>query len=358
VDLLVANNLDFLQLIDRDGHPTGAAELDDALVERLPDLYGAMVATREVDEEMINLQRQGQLSLYPSARGQEAAQIGCAAALRSTDWLFPQYREIGVFLQRGIEPGGIGLAWRGTWHGGFGFLERFVAPMSVPIGTQALHAVGAAMASKWLDDEGVTVAFFGDGAISEGDVHEAFNLAAVKQSPCIFFVQNNQWAISTPISEQMRATSISLKGVGYGMPAVRVDGNDVAACFAAVSEAATRARDGGGPTLIEAVTYRLGAHTTADDATRYRDDAEVKMWEAQDPILRIQRFLESCGKWSEEFEEQVHTRTVELRRQLRETVVDAPDVSPLEVFEFVYTEMPLDLIAQRTQLAQELGIDI
>src|SRR5690606_38256846 len=161
-------------------------------------------------------------ALFPSSRGQEAAQVGCAAALRDTDWLFPQYRELGVYLSRGIPPAGVGLMWRGAWHGGSGFMDRCVAPMSIPVGTQAAHAVGAAMASTRLGDGGVTVAFVGDGATSVGDVHEALNLAAVENAPCLFFVQNNGWAISVPFSAQSKAPSIAHKGAGYGMSAVRV----------------------------------------------------------------------------------------------------------------------------------------
>ena len=357
MDTLTENELQFLQFIDDNGVPVRALERDKSLLNVLPGMYATMVATRQVDEEMINLQRQGQLALYPSARGQEGAQVGCATALRETDWLFPQYREIGVFLQRGIDIRGIGLAWRGTWHGGYGFLERAVAPMSIPIGTQALHAVGAAMASKWLDDGGVTVAFIGDGATSEGDVHEAMNLAAVKKSPCIFFVQNNQWAISTPLSDQTAAPSLASKGIGYGMPAIRVDGNDVIACYVAVSEAAARARSGEGPTLIEAVTYRLGAHTTADDPSRYRDDAEVSSWEARDPMARVRTVLETSGLWHDDLEVAALASAAELRRRLREAVVDAPDPSPLEVFDHVFTQPTAELESQRQSLAAELALD-
>ena len=261
VDLAPDYDLDQpLQLVAPDGTFHAAAGLDPAeLDDQLPALYTTMFATRELDEEFVNLQRQGQLALFPSCRGQEAAQVGCATALRDTDWLFPQYRELGVFLVRGIDPGGIGLAWRGTWHGGLGFVERCVAPMSIPIGTHSLHAVGAAMASSWLGDDGVTVAFIGDGATSEGDVHEALNLAAVQDAPCVFYVQNNGWAISTPLEDQFRAPTLVRKAVGYGMPGVRVDGNDVVACHLVVREAVARARAGEGPTFIEAVTYRMGA---------------------------------------------------------------------------------------------------
>src|ERR1700728_3490262 len=354
--LLQAVDLQPLQLIGPGGAPAG----DLSRLVSIPDselvaLYELMATTRALDEEFINLQRQGQLALFPSCRGQEAAQIGCAAALRDTDWLFPQYRELGCFLYRGIDPGGIGAMWRGTAHGGHGLVERAVAPISIPIGTHALHAVGAAMASRWLGDEGVAVALIGDGATSEGDVHEAMNLAAVEKAPCLFYVQNNHWAISTPLADQMRAPSIAHKGVGYGMPGVRVDGNDVLACLLVVEEAAARARAGEGPTLVEAVTYRIGAHTTSDDPTRYRDDAEVAHWSARDPIARCRAHLEHTGRWDDAIEEQARQRAAALRTRLRESVFDAPDPSPLEVFDHVFEHPTDELAKQRATLAAELA---
>jgi 2-oxoisovalerate dehydrogenase E1 component alpha subunit len=355
MELVVADHAGMVQLVDDDGSPVSGGRFDPTpAVERLPALYETMVVTREVDEELVNLQRQGQLALFPSCRGQEAAQVGCVAALRETDWLFPQYRELGVFLQRGIDPAAVGLMWRGTRHGASGFLEHAVAPMSIPIGTQALHAVGAAMASKWLRDGGIAVAFVGDGAMSEGDTHEAMNLAAVRQAPCLFFVQNNQWAISTPAREQTRATTLALKADGYGMPGIRVDGNDVLACLLVVEEAVARARDGNGPTLIEAVTYRMGAHTTSDDPSRYRDDAEVEAWAARDPIARCRTHLQRLGRLDDCLEDRVRSRASTLRTRLRDAVVDAPDPSPLTLFDHVYVESPTDLIRQAAMLAEEL----
>ena len=191
----------------------------------------------------------------------------------------------------------MGAVWRGTWHGGLGFTKKCVAPIAIPIGTHGLHAVGAAMAAQRLGEDSVTLAFLGDGATSEGDAHEALNFAAVFKAPCVFFVQNNQWAISTPISRQMAAPSIAHRAIGYGMPGIRVDGNDVLACYAVTAEAAARAREGGGPTLIEAITYRMGPHTTSDDPTRYRPADEVDHWLTLDPIARYRTYLQSreCG---------------------------------------------------------------
>jgi 2-oxoisovalerate dehydrogenase E1 component alpha subunit len=344
-----------LRFVAPDGAPVGRGAADAPIAaDRLVWLYETMVVTRELDEEFVNLQRQGQLALFPSCRGQEAAQVGCAAALRDSDWLFPQYRELGSFVVRGIEPEGIGLMWRGTWHGGLGFLERAVAPMSIPVGTHALHAVGAALASRLLGDDGVAVAFVGDGATSVGDVHEALNMAAVQQAPCLFYVQNNQWAISVPLEDQMRAPSIAHRAIGYGMPGVRVDGNDVLACLSVVAEAAQRARDGGGPTLIEAVTYRLGPHTTSDDPARYRSDAEVTAWEALDPIPRFRAYLERLGIWDPSIAEAATARAQSLRRALRDGVFDAPDPDPAELFEHTFTSPTPGLVAQRAELFAEL----
>jgi pyruvate dehydrogenase E1 component alpha subunit len=314
-----------------------------------------MVVTRDLDTEFVHLQRQGELALYASCRGQEAAQVGAAACLRKTDWLFPQYREIGAFLLRGISPAQMAAVWRGKWHGGLGFTAKCCAPISIPIGTQGLHAVGAAMAAQRLGEDSVTVVFLGDGATSEGDVHEAMNLAAVYRVPCVFFVQNNQWAISVPIERQVAGPSIAHRAAGYGMPGVRVDGNDVLACFTVMSEAAARARGGGGPTLIEAVTYRLGPHTTSDDPSRYRDPAEVQRWQALDPIPRYRTYLERAGVWTDRLEERVAARSKRLRAELRDAVVGAPDVDVAEVFDTVYHDITPDLVAQRDQLRAELA---
>jgi pyruvate dehydrogenase E1 component alpha subunit len=230
-----------------------------------------------------------------------------------------------------------------------------VAPIAIPIGTQGLHAVGAAMAAQRLGEDSVTVAFLGDGATSAGDTHEALNLAAVFKAPCVFFVQNNQWAISVPVSHQMAAPSIAHRAIGYGMPGVRVDGNDVLACYAVMDEAAARARAGQGPTLIEAITYRVGPHTTSDDPTRYRSDEEVQRWLARDPVARYRTYLESVGVWSERLEQRVSTRSKRLRAELRDGIVGAPDVDPAEIFDTVYADITPNLVQQRNELVAELA---
>ena len=349
-------NVEPIQLVAPDGSPTPEARYRrDLPPETLAWLYESMVATRELDTEFINLQRQGELALFASCRGQEAAQIGATACLRKTDWLFPQYREIGAFLLRGITPAQMAAVWRGRWHGGLGFTKKCCAPISIQIGTQGLHAVGAAMAAQRLGEDSVTVAFLGDGATSEGDSHEALNLAAVFNVPCVFFVQNNQWAISTPVRHQQAGPSIAHRAIGYGMPGIRVDGNDVLACYAVMSEAAARARGGGGPTLIEAVTYRMGPHTTSDDPTRYRDDDEVERWRARDPIARYRTYLQSAGVWTERLEQRVAARSARLRSELRDAAINDPDIDVAEMFDTVYHDITPELARQRDQLAAELA---
>lgn len=348
-------DLEPVRLVRPDGSPTPETRYSRELPpETLAWLYEMMVVTRDLDGEYINLQRQGELALFASCRGQEAAQIGAAACLRKTDWLFPQYREIGAFLLRGITPAQMGAVWRGRWHGGLQFTNKCVAPIAIPIGTHGLHAVGAAMAAQRLGEDSVTVAFLGDGATSEGDAHEALNLAAVFGAPCVFFIQNNQWAISVPVSQQLAGPSIAHRAIGYGMPGIRVDGNDVLACYAVMAEAAERARSGGGPTLIEAITYRMGPHTTSDDPTRYRSEQEVEHWRAFDPIDRYRTYLQSVGVWTERLEERVAAKSKRLRTELREQVTDEPDIDITEMFDAVYAEITPNLAEQRAQLVAEL----
>src|ERR1700676_4984443 len=355
-DVPLAVDLEPVQLVAPDGAPTSEDRYTrDLPPETLSWLYELMVVTRDLDSEFINLQRQGELALFASCRGQEAAQIGAAACLRKTDWLFPQYREIGVFLLRGITPAQMGAVWRGKWHGGLGFTERCCAPISIQIGTHGLHAVGAAMGAQRLGADSVTVGLLGHGATSEGDAHEALNFAAVFKAPCVFFVQNNQWAISVPISHQMAAPSIAHRAIGYGMPGIRVDGNDVLACYAVTAQAAQRAREGGGPTLVEAVTYRMGPHTTSDDPTRYRSDEEVAHWAALDPIPRYRNYLRHVGVWTERLDERVRAKSARMRTELRDAVVEAPDIAVTEMFDTTYADITPELVEQRQQLLTELA---
>src|ERR687887_1239360 len=283
-------------------HGTYKADLTD---EQLRDLYVKLVVVRRIDVEGNNLQRQGQLGIWAPCLGQEAAQVGSAAALRPQDFVFPSYREHGVlYVRGGMDVLSVLELFRGASLSGWNPQERNTALYAIPIGTHVLHAVGYAIGAKWDGAEVCAVAYFGDGATSEGDTNEAFNFAAVNAAPVVFFCQNNQWAISVPLSKQM-ASPIWRRSFGFGFPGVQVDGNDVLAVYAVTKAAADRARDGGGPSLVEAITYRLGAHTTTDDPPRYPTRDELDMWMAREPIGRYRAFLEKAGLWSDDLDGEV-----------------------------------------------------
>ncbi|MEX2325010.1 MAG: pyruvate dehydrogenase (acetyl-transferring) E1 component subunit alpha [Nitriliruptoraceae bacterium] len=345
-----------VQLLQPDGvlreHPEFAPVSDPQL---LRSMLRHMVVTRQVDQEAINLQRQGQLAVYASCRGQEAAQVGSALALADGDWIFPSYREIGAAITRGIDPTGLMHMYRGTWLADHDpYAERF-GLMTIPIATQVLHATGFAMGTAMDGKDVVTVAYFGDGATSEGDAHEAMTFAGVFNAPVVFFVQNNQWAISVPVERQTAAPSLAHKAVGYGIVGRRCDGNDVLATYAVMSEAVERARSGGGPTLIEAMTYRMESHTTSDDANRYRGEDEVAAAAARDPIDRFQAFLARSGVIDDEFAASVAGEAAARSQQVRDAVYDAPHGDPTELFDHVYVDPNGHFAGQREQLARELA---
>ncbi|MDQ3931981.1 MAG: pyruvate dehydrogenase (acetyl-transferring) E1 component subunit alpha [Actinomycetota bacterium] len=317
-------------------------------------LYRYLVVARSVDKEAMNLQRQGQLAVYPSHLGQEAAQVGSAFAMADQDWAFTSYREIAVAIVRGVDPVSILHFFRGTWLSHHDPYEHNFAPMTISIGTQCPHAVGFAMGAKLDGAPIVTLAYFGDGATSEGDTHEALNFAGVFQAPCVFLCQNNQYAISVPLSQQTRAPSIAHKAVGYGIPGLRCDGNDVLAAYAAAKKAVERARVGGGPTLVEAVTYRVEAHTTSDDPNRYRSEEEREYWATFDPIIRMETFLKDRELWSDEFAAAADDEARECAARVRADIYDAPHGDPLELFDHVYVDPPHDYERQRAQLRAEL----
>lgn len=331
-----------------DGFPLDLKEQD------LRDLYRYMVLARRVDKQAINLQRQGQLGVYASLLGQEAAQVGSAYALDEPDWVFPSYREMGAALVRGVDPGRILHLFRGTWLSDHDPYETHFSLLSIPIGTQALHAAGFAMGAKLDGAQIVTMSYFGDGATSEGDPHEAMNFAAVFDAPCVFVVQNNQYAISVPLSRQTKAPTIAHKAVGYGMPGYRVDGNDVLATYAVTRAAVDRARRGDGPALVEAVTYRMEAHTTADDPTRYRTPEELAEWQARDPIARFETYLEREGLLDDDFRSAIDNEAQAYATRMREEVYDAEHGDPLELFDHVYADPPPSYAEQRAMLAREL----
>src|SRR5215475_4862903 len=262
---------------------------DDALLA----LHRKMVLARRFDTQATALTRQGRLAVYPSARGQEAGEVGAVLALRPQDWLFPTYRDTMAVVCRGLDPVEVLSLLRGDWHCGYDPYEYRVAPQCTPLATNTPHAVGLAYAARLKKQDQFALALLGDGATSEGDTHEALNFAAVWKAPVVFLIQNNGYAISVPLARQTAAPTLAAKGIGYGVPSLLIDGNDAAAVYAAARAGVERAAAGGGPTLIEAVTYRIEAHTNADDSTRYRTDAEVRAWLERDPIARLAAYLKA-----------------------------------------------------------------
>ncbi|WEH39045.1 pyruvate dehydrogenase (acetyl-transferring) E1 component subunit alpha [Streptomyces sp. AM 2-1-1] len=305
--------------------------------DQLRSLYRDMVLTRRIDAEAVTLQRQGELALWPSLLGQEAAQIGSGRAARDDDRIFPSYREHGVAFVRDVDPVHLLTLFRGAGHGSWDPAEHNFHTYTLVIGSQVLHATGYAMGVAKDGADAAVIAYFGDGATSQGDVAEAFNFAAVYDAPVVFFCQNNQWAISESNERQSRVP-LHQRARGFGFPGVRVDGNDVLACLAVTRAALDHARSGRGPMLIEAYTYRMGAHTTSDDPTRYRDSAEVAEWEAKDPILRLGRHLRSEGLADEAYFAALATESEALGKRVRDLVRTMPDPPHAEMFRHVYAD--------------------
>jgi 2-oxoisovalerate dehydrogenase E1 component alpha subunit len=321
---------------ERVSHPEYDPWVQDISEEQLCSLYEDLVVTRRIDTEATALQRQGELGLWPPMLGQEAAQIGSVRALRDDDFVFTSYRENGVAYCRGVKLTDILRVWRGNASGGW---DPYTVNMSTPqiiIGSQTLHATGYAMGIQNDGADSVAITYFGDGATSEGDVNEAMVFAASFQVPLVFFCQNNHWAISEPVRLQSHV-QIADRPVGFGIPSMRVDGNDVLAVMAATRVALDRARRGGGPTFIEAVTYRMGPHTTADDPTRYRDPNELEDWAQKDPIRRVKALLERKGLLTPELETAVQQKADAVAREMRTGCTTMPDPEPLDVFKHVYS---------------------
>jgi pyruvate dehydrogenase E1 component alpha subunit len=325
-----------LALLDEDGRLS--PEAGEIAVAQVVGLYEAMVRTRLFDERAFLLQREGRIGTYAPSLGQEAAQIGSAAGLEEGDWVVPSYRENGVLLARGVPMENILLYWGGDSRGMELPKRLRILPYCIPVGTQVPHAVGLALAMRYRGERAVVACYFGDGATSTGDFHEGLTFAGVTRAPVVFFCQNNQWAISVPRQRQCAAETLAQKALGYGIDGLQVDGNDVLACLFAMRDAAARARSGKGPTLIEAVTYRLGDHTTADDASRYRDPAEVEWWRRRDPLLRVRRFLERAGAWDDAREAALHDRC---HREIDDAIRRAeslPPLDPADLGRFTYPE--------------------
>jgi pyruvate dehydrogenase E1 component alpha subunit len=325
--------------------------LDDQQVRQM---YRQMLLLRLYDRKAVSLQRQGRLGTYAQMEGQEASLVASTYPLQPQDWMVTSYRETGAMWLHGVPLQLLSLYWMGNEFGSHMPEGVRVLPISIPVGSHPLHAVGLAYASKYRREESIAITYFGDGATSEGDVHEAFNLAGVFSVPCVFFCQNNQYAISVPRHQQTASATIAQKALAYGFPGILVDGNDIFAVYAVTREAVERARRGHGPTLIESYTYRMAPHTTADDPTKYRDEAEREEWRPRDPLLRVQRYLHSRGQWSEAWEEQlVEACTTEVEQAMAEAAAVSPP-PPQDMFRSMYATMTPQLRDQEAELLTSL----
>lgn len=342
-----------LEILDKDG-VVDEPLMPDLSDSKLAGLYRSMVLMRKFDEKALSLQRQGRMGTFGSLRGQEAAQAGLALAMAPQDWLVPSFREHGVMLLRGIPGHLIYAFWKGDERGSLFPEGTRCLPPAIPVASQLPHAVGLGMALDLKNEDAVAVGCAGDGASSEGDFHEALNFAGVFKAKTVFFIQNNQWAISVPFKKQTAAASIAQRSHGYGIAGIQVDGNDVLAVYTASKDALDRARSGGGSTLIEALTYRMESHTTADDAVRYRPKDEVEYWAARDPVARMRTFLVSRKLWNDKKEtaliEEVSASVEEDVRRLEAM----PPPSPSDMFDSMYAQLPPNLQRQREALLREV----
>lgn len=330
-----------VQLVQPDGRRVHDREywglVADVTGADLLALYTDMVVARRIDTEATALQRQGELGLWAPLLGQEAAQVGSARALDRADYVFTSYREHAVAYCRGVPVEKLTALWRGTAHAGWDPTEYGITNPAIIVGAQGLHATGYAMGTRFDGVDAATVAYFGDGATSEGDISEALSFSVAFGAGVVFFCQNNHWAISEPVSLQT-PVPLATRAAGFGMPAIRVDGNDVLAVLAVTRAAAHRARTGGGPTFVEAMTYRMGPHTTSDDPTRYRPGAERDVWSARDPLLRLERLLERESVLTDETRARVAATADDVAARLRAATVGAPDPDPATLLDHVYAE--------------------
>ncbi|MBZ9752934.1 pyruvate dehydrogenase (acetyl-transferring) E1 component subunit alpha [Deinococcus sp. HMF7604] len=317
------------------------------------ELYRQMRRARHFDERGWVLYRQGRLGVFPPFGGMEASQVGTAAALTKNDWLFPTYRDTGAALTLGLPIARTLAYWRTSPHGWHMPADLKVLPFYIPIATQYPQAVGAALAERRKGTRNVAMAFIGDGGSSEGDFHEALNFAGALNAPCVFILQNNGWAISVPTRTQTKATDLSRRADGYGIPGVRVDGNDALATYHVTAEAVARARNGEGPTLIETVTYRVKPHTVADDPSRYRTEAELEGWDAKDPVLRLRTHLLNEGLLTEESEAALLAEVAAEFEAALQEADSYPEPTPAEILDHVFAEPTPQLQKQREQILAE-----
>ncbi len=349
--------VEYLQILDENGVLDEKLAKDTLSDDDVLELYRYMVKCRFVDETAFKLQRAKRMGTYPQNKGQEAAAIGSGfAAKRGVDWLVPCYRENAALWMHGQPMHQVFMYWMGDERGSKIPEGVCTMPLCVPIGTQMLHATGMAWAFKMRKEARVAVTYFGDGATSEGDFHEAMNFASAFQVPCVFFCQNNQWAISVPREQQMNSATVAQKALAYDMPCIQVDGNDLFAVFKASRDAIERARSGGGPAFIEAVTYRLADHTTADDASRYRDREEVDAWKGKDPLIRLKKYLTNKGLWDDAKQAEADEAGKQTAADVVKAAegVGAPDVG--DIFDFTFATITREQAIQKaTMRTHSLG---
>ena len=316
--------------------------------------HEALVIGRRINDQAYALVRQGRLAVYPSSHGQEACEVAASLVLGDQDWLFPTYRDTVSIVARGVAPVDVLVLLKGDWHSGYNPVDHKVAPQATPLATQLIHAVGVAHAATLRGEDTVVMAMCGDGATSEGDFHEALNFAAVFKAPVVFFVQNNEYAISVPLARQSVAPSLAHKGVGYGMPGERVDGNDIAALLSVLGAAVESARAGNGPQLVEAHTYRMQAHTNADDATRYRADDEVEAWKERDPLLRSEAYLKGRKLLTKARQTAFAEKAEVVAAAMRDGLMADIEPNPNDLFSHVYATPTPQLVEQAAFLTEEL----
>ncbi|MBI3378125.1 MAG: pyruvate dehydrogenase (acetyl-transferring) E1 component subunit alpha [Nitrospirae bacterium] len=331
-------NVKRLEVLDEKGNA------DESLMPSLSDeqikkMYELLILSRTFDQRALNLQREGRLGTYASILGQEASQIGSAFALEKSDWIFPSFREMGVYITMDYPLHMLFQYWSGDERGVKCPDDLNIFPVCVPVGTQLPHAVGAAMGVKYRGDKKTVACYFGDGGTSEGDFHEGMNFAGVFKLPVVFICQNNHWAISVPREKQTASKTLAQKAFAYGFEGIQVDGNDIFAVYKAASEAVRKAKDGNGPTFIECFTYRMSDHTTADDAARYRLKEEIDSWKPKDPILRLKLFMEKKGLWNNQYQTDVENKARETVDEAvkREEAIEHPE--PKDMFTFTYEKL-------------------
>ncbi|MEM9066327.1 MAG: pyruvate dehydrogenase (acetyl-transferring) E1 component subunit alpha [Planctomycetota bacterium] len=357
VKTVYEGKVEHLSILDENGNfdeKLGKGLLTD---DQCVHLYEQMTICRQLDEIAFKLQRSGRMGTYPQNKGQEANAVGSALAMsKGEDWLVPSYRENAALFMHGLPMHHVLAYWMGDERGSAIPDGLKMLPLSVPIGTHMLHAAGIGWASKLRGEKNAVITYFGDGATSEGDFHGAMNFASTLQVPVIFYCQNNQWAISVPREEQMNSSTVAQKAFAYDMPCIQVDGNDVFACYKATRDARERAVNGGGPSFIEGVTYRLGDHTTADDARRYREAEEVDAWKQKDPLIRLRIYMERQGCWDDTKQTTLQERAEKVVQEVVKAANDFGDPAIGDMFDFMFETLPESLKVQReTMRTSSLG---